>query len=103
MSNTGITAVTDTRILKAVIGELIKANELKALRRLLKINSNCNKLSAKELNKEFPLEKHKFVTRNDKIEFIRAEVKKSVNEKCIDICNECLAKIDFETIFPAND
>ena len=93
MSTTNITEVFDVTILKSLIGELIKANELKALRRLLRINNNCNKLNVKELNKEFPLEKHKFIKRKDSIAFITVN-KKSVIDKCIDICNEYLTKIN---------
>ena len=57
--NSCLTCDIDT--LKLLINELIKSNQIKALRQLLRVNKNCTKLSTKELNNSIYHSEYKFV------------------------------------------
>lgn len=87
-----VTDITDLNTLKQLIKELINANEINALRRLLRVNKNCSKLSTKELNNLIHKSGYKFVKRNGVMTYIMIKYKPA-NEKYLDICQNVLNNI----------
>ena len=82
--------VSDLTLLKQLISELIKNNEITALRKLLRINKNCIQFKTKDLNEELYKDGYKFVKRNGIMTYIQVKQKpkygKSI-EKCQSILN----------------
>ena len=79
--------VSEKDILLNLFGELIKRNEIKALRKLLKNNPYCKQFKPKELNNQFNINGYKFTKRNKNIILI-VDKKDNVNDKCLGVLNE---------------
>ena len=79
--------VSEKDILLNLFGELIKRNEIKALRKLLKNNRYCKQFKPKELNNQFNINGYKFTKRNNNIILI-VDKKDNVNDKCLGVLNE---------------
>ena len=88
--NSCLTCDIDT--LKLLINELVKSNQIKALRQLLRVNKNCTKLSTKELNNSIYHSEIKFVRRNGVMTYVMIK-QKPENQKCLDICQSVLNNI----------
>ena len=82
----------DIDTLKLLINELVKSNQIKPLRQLLRVNKNCTKLSTKELNNSIYRSGYKFVRRNGVMTYVMIK-QKPENQKCLDICQSVLNNI----------
>ena len=85
--------VDDIELIQKLIGRLVAANELKALRVLLKNNPYCIHLKPKELNKQFKINGYKFTKRKDRLILI-VDKKKLISDKCTDMLNQMVATIE---------
>ena len=85
--------VNDIELIQKLIGRLVAANELKALRVLLKNNPYCIHLKTKELSKQFKINGYKFTKRKDRLILI-VDKKKLISDKCTDMLNQMVATIE---------
>ena len=84
--------ISDTELLTNIIKELIAANEIKALRKLLKNNSNCIQFKPKDLNKLFKINGYKFTKRKDRLVLI-LDKHDSLDYKCVTVLNKIVMDI----------
>ncbi|KAK8899118.1 hypothetical protein M9Y10_001419 [Tritrichomonas musculus] len=84
--------ISEKDILLNFIGELVKRNEIKALRKLLKNNPYYAQFKPKELNNQFNINGYMFTKRNNNIILI-VDKKDSVNDKCLGLLNEVLNEL----------
>ena len=84
--------ISDTELLTNIIKELIAANEIKALRKLLKNNSNCKQFKPKYLYRLFKINGYKFTKRKDRLVLI-LDKHDSLDYKCVTVLNKIVMDI----------
>ncbi len=92
-STINLNNISDLELLKQLIRELIKDNEISALRKLLRINKNCMKFKTKDLNEELYKDGYRFVKRNGVMTYIQVKRKPKYGES-IERCQSILNKIN---------
>ena len=92
-STISLNDISDLELLKQLIRELIKDNDIAALRKLLRINKNCMKFKTKDLNEELYKDGYRFVKRNGVMTYIQVKRKPKYGES-IERCQSILNKIN---------
>ncbi|KAK8870638.1 hypothetical protein M9Y10_013796 [Tritrichomonas musculus] len=92
-STISLSNISDLELLKQLIKELIRDDEIAALRKLLRVNKNCMKFKTKDLNDELYKDGYRFVKRNGVMTYITSKQKPKYGES-IEKCQSVLNKIN---------